>query len=76
MNQGSKETTMIDGIKERAVSRKTLMLIASTVLFILGASDGVTMTTDQELLSGVGAASSIVMIGIVDAIKAWKAPSP
>lgn len=66
---------MIEGLKERAVSRKTLMLIASAVLFILGATDGVALTTEQELLSGVGAGTSIVMIGIVDAIKAWKAPS-
>ncbi|MCH8815182.1 MAG: hypothetical protein IH957_08840 [Chloroflexi bacterium] len=63
---------VFEEIKARVISRKSVMLVASTVLFWLGATDGVVLTTEQEIISGATSVASLTWIGIVDAIKAWR----
>lgn len=63
---------MLNDIRERVVSRKTLMLVSSTVLFWLGATDGVVLSTEQEIITGATAVVSLIFIGLVDIVKAWR----
>ena len=59
-------------IKVRLVSRKTWGLVFGAVFYVVGASNAVVVTSNQEYIAGGLAVASMLMIGLVDAVNAWK----
>ena len=56
----------------RATSRKFLFGLSGLLLYLAGTSDVITVTTEQDLISGGIALAGIIGIGLEDIFKAWR----
>ncbi len=56
----------------RLLSRKFWFGISGLIFYVAGATDATTVTTEQEVVGGVIAVASIVMIGLEDMVKRWR----